>query len=144
MPVSPSEYREKVSNLKTLQKIVLDKFNKSSIDYKANPNSETKGEFEKQKNQLESDFYSKLFILQKNINSSISQNNALIANNDITIDSSEKIYNDKIKTLQEKRGTQLASKPFKKNMQLKMIEEYLYLGYYSLAIIAGFVFLYKH
>ena len=96
MPVSPSEYREKVSNLKTLQKIVLDKFNKSSIDYKANPNSETKGEFEKQKNQLESDFYSKLFILQKNINSSISQNNALIANNDITIDSSEKIYNDKI------------------------------------------------
>ena len=82
--------------------------------------------------------------MQKNINSSISQNNALIANNDITIDSSEKIYNDKIKTLQEKRGTQLASKPFKKNMQLKMIEEYLYLGYYSLAIIAGFVFLYKH
>ena len=49
-----------------------------------------------------------------------------------------------MKLLQEIRGTQLASTPFKKQIQTKMIEEYLYLGYYSLAIIAGVVFLYKH
>jgi hypothetical protein len=45
--------------------------------------------------------------------------------------------------LKEKRETELAATPIKKEKKQALIEEYLYLGYYSLAIIAGFVFLYK-
>ena len=93
---------------------------------------------------METKLYNNLFILQNDVNKSISQNNEIIEKDDINIDNSEEKYNNKMKLLQEIRGTQLASTPFKKQIQTKMIEEYLYLGYYSLAIIAGFVFLYKH
>lgn len=144
MPVTPADYKERVSNLKTMQKVVLENYKQSLINYKADPTPDNKDIFEKNQNELETKLYNNLFILQNDVNKSISQNNEIIEKDDINIDNSEEKYNNKMKLLQEIRGTQLASTPFKKQIQTKMIEEYLYLGYYSLAIIAGFVFLYKH
>ena len=53
MPVPVSEYKNKLSNLKVLQKIVMENFKKSLIEYKTNPNDNTKREYDKYKTQLE-------------------------------------------------------------------------------------------
>ena len=143
MPVPVSEYKNQLSNLKVLQKIVMENFKKSLIEYKTNPNDNTKREFDKYKTQLETDVFSKIFLLQANVNKSISQNNDLIIKNDSMINNIEGKYENKMTLLKEKRGTELAATPIKKEKKQALIEEYLYLGYYSLAIIAGFVFLYK-
>jgi hypothetical protein len=144
MPVPPSEYKEQLSNVKILQKIVMENYKKALIEYKKNPTPDTKREFDKYTTQLETDVFSKIFLLQTNINKSISQNNELIMKNDSTINKLEGEYENKMTILKEKRGTELASTPLKAQKKLEVIEEYLYLGYYSLAIIAGFVFLYKN
>ena len=107
MPVTPADYRERVSNLKTMQKVVLENYKQSLINYKADPTPDSKDIFEKNQNELETKLYNNLFILQTNVNTSISQNNAIIEKDDINIDNSEEKYNNKMKLLQEIRGTQL-------------------------------------
>jgi len=144
MPVPPSEYRNYLDNLEKTQKVVIQNYKNTLIDYKASPTNENKALYYKYENQLKTDIFSKLFILENKINKSISQNNDLINTNDQVINETEIKYNDKQKSLENKRGTDLAAKPFKVQKKIEMIEEYLYLSYYSIAILAGVFFLYKH
>jgi len=144
MPVSPSEYLNQLDNLEKSQKVIMEKYKSALIDYKANSTNENKQIYEKYKYQLETDIGSKVFLLENNINKSISQNNISINENDQVINQTEDSYNNKIYILKEKRGTNLAANPFKVQKKIEMIEEYLYLGYYSIAIIIGGFFLYKH
>tara|TARA_B110000967_G_C18699252_1_gene466966 strand:- start:247 stop:681 length:435 start_codon:yes stop_codon:yes gene_type:complete len=144
MPVSPSEYLNQLDNLEKSQKVIMEKYKSALIDYKANSTNENKQIYEKYKYQLETDIGSKVFLLENNINKSISQNNISINENDQIINQTEDSYNNKIYILKEKRGTNLAANPFKVQKKIEMIEEYLYLGYYSIAIIIGGFFLYKH
>ena len=144
MPVPPSEYRNQLDNLEKTQKVVIQNYKNTLIDYKASPTNENKALYYKYENQLKTDIFSKLFILENKINKSISQNNDLINTNDQIINETEIKYNDKQKSLENKRGTDLAAKPFKVQKKIEMIEEYLYLSYYSIAIFAGIFFLYKH
>jgi hypothetical protein len=143
MPVPVSEYQLRLNNLENKKTIILENYKSSLINYKADPTSENKEIFDKYKNQLERDVYSNIFILQNEINKSISQNNEYIMKTDTNIDETEIQYKNKLKLLEEKKNIDLAAKPFSYETKNKMIEEYLYLGYYSIAIIAGLVFLYK-
>ena len=143
MPVPVSEYQTKLNNLENKKTIILENYKSSLINYKADPTSENKEIFDKYKNQLERDVYSNIFILQNEINKSISQNNEYIMKTDTNIDETEIQYQNKLKLLEEKKSIDLAAKPLSHETKNKMIEEYLYLGYYSIAIIAGVVFLYK-
>ena len=143
MPVPVSEYQLRLNNLENKKTIILENYKSSLINYKADPTSENKEIFDKYKNQLERDVYSNIFILQNEINKSISQNNEYIMKTDTNIDETEIQYQNKLKLLEEKKNIDLAAKPFSHETKNKMIEEYLYLGYYSIAIIAGVVFLYK-
>ena len=144
MPVSPSEYLNQLDNLEKSQKVIMEKYKSALIDYKANPTNENKQIYEKYKYQLETDIGAKIFLLENTINKSISQNNSSINEKDQIINQTEDSYNNKIYILKEKRGTNLAANPFKVQKKIEMIEEYLYLGYYSIAIIIGGFFLYKH
>jgi hypothetical protein len=144
MPVSPAEYINQLNNLEKSQKVVMEKYKSALIDYKANPTNENKQIYEKYEYQLETDIGAKIFLLENNIKKSISQNNNSISTNDQIINQTEDSYNNKINILKEKRGTNLAANPFKAQKKIEMIEEYLYLGYYSIAIIVGGFFLYKH
>jgi len=144
MPVPPSEYRNQLDNLEKTQKVVIQNYKNTLIDYKASPTAENKALYYKYENQLKTDIFSKLFILENKINKSISQNNDSINTNDQVINETEIKYNNKQKSLENKRGTDLAAKPFKVQKKIEMIEEYLYLSYYSIAIFAGIFFLYKH
>ena len=47
-------------------------------------------------------------------------------------------------SLKEKRAADLAAIPQEQQMNQVSIERYIYLAYYSIATILGFVFLYKH
>lgn len=143
MPVPVSEYQSRLNNLENKKTIILENYKSSLINYKADPTSENKEIFDKYKNQLERDVYSNIFILQNEINKSISQNNEYIMKTDTNIDETEIQYQNKLKLLEEKKNIDLAAKPLSHETKNKMIEEYLYLGYYSIAIIAGVVFLYK-
>lgn len=143
MPVPVSEYQSRLNNLENKKTIILENYKSSLINYKADPTSENKEIFDKYKNQLERDVYSNVFILQNEINKSISQNNEYIMKTDTNIDETEIQYQNKLKLLEEKKNIDLAAKPLSHETKNKMIEEYLYLGYYSIAIIAGVVFLYK-
>lgn len=143
MPVPVSEYQSRLNNLENKKTIILENYKSSLINYKADPTSENKEIFDKYKNQLERDVYSNIFILQNEINKSISQNNEHIMKTDTNIDETEIQYQNKLKLLEEKKSIDLAAKPLSHETKNKMIEEYLYLGYYSIAIIAGVVFLYK-
>lgn len=143
MPVPVSEYQSRLNNLENKKTIILENYKSSLINYKADPTSENKEIFDKYKNQLERDVYSNIFILQNEINKSISQNNEYIMKTDTNIDETEIQYQNKLKLLEEKKSIDLAAKPLSHETKNKMIEEYLYLGYYSIAIIAGVVFLYK-
>lgn len=143
MPVPVSEYQSRLNNLENKKTIILENYKSSLINYKADPTSENKEIFDKYKNQLERDVYSNIFILQNEINKSISQNNEHIMKTDTNIDETEIQYQNKLKLLEEKKNIDLAAKPLSHETKNKMIEEYLYLGYYSIAIIAGVVFLYK-
>ena len=143
MPVPVSEYQSRLNNLENKKTIILENYKSSLINYKADPTSENKEIFDKYKNQLERDVYSNIFILQNEINKSISQNNGYIMKTDTNIDETEIQYQNKLKLLEEKKSIDLAAKPLSHETKNKMIEEYLYLGYYSIAIIAGVVFLYK-
>jgi len=143
MPVPVSEYQSRLNNLENKKTIILENYKSSLINYKADPTSENKEIFDKYKNQLERDVYSNIFILQNEINKSISQNNNNIMKTDTNIDVIETQYQNKLKLLEEKKNIDLAAKPLSHETKNKMIEEYLYLGYYSIAIIAGVVFLYK-
>ena len=143
MPVPVSEYQSRLNNLENKKTIILENYKSSLINYKADPTSENKEIFDKYKNQLEKDVYSNIFILQNEINKSISQNNEYIMKTDTNIDETEIQYQNKLKLLEEKKNIDLAAKPLSHETKNRMIEEYLYLGYYSIAIIAGVVFLYK-
>ena len=143
MPVPVSEYQSRLNNLENKKTIILENYKSSLINYKADPTSENKEIFDKYKNQLERDVYSNIFILQNEINKSISQNNEYIMKTDTNIDETEIQYQNRLKLLEEKKSIDLAAKPLSHETKNKMIEEYLYLGYYSIAIIAGVVFLYK-
>ena len=143
MPVPVSEYQSRLNNLENKKTIILENYKSSLINYKADPTSENKEIFDKYKNQLERDVYSNIFILQNEINKSISQNNEYIMKTDTNIDETEIQYQNKLKLLEEKKSIDLAAKPLSHETKNRMIEEYLYLGYYSIAIIAGVVFLYK-
>ena len=143
MPVPVSEYQSRLNNLENKKTIILENYKSSLINYKADPTSENKEIFDKYKNQLERDVYSNIFILQNEINKSISQNNNNIMKTDTNIDVIESQYQNKLKLLEEKKNIDLAAKPLSHETKNRMIEEYLYLGYYSIAIIAGVVFLYK-
>ena len=143
MPVPVSEYQTRLNNLENKKTIILENYKSSLINYKADPTSENKDFFNKYKNQLERDVYSNIFILQNEINKSITQNNNNIMKTDTNIDVIESQYQNKLKLLEEKKNIDLAAKPLSHETKNRMIEEYLYLGYYSIAIIAGVVFLYK-
>jgi len=143
MPVPVSEYQSRLNNLENKKTIILENYKSSLINYKADPTSENKEIFDKYKNQLERDVYSNIFILKNEINKSISQNNNNIMKTDTNIDVIESQYQNKLKLLEEKKNIDLAAKPLSHETKNRMIEEYLYLGYYSIAIIAGVVFLYK-
>jgi hypothetical protein len=143
MPVPVSEYQSRLNNLENKKTIILENYKSSLINYKADPTSENKDFFNKYKNQLERDVYSNIFILQNEINKSIAQNNNNIMKTDTNIDVIESQYQNKLKLLEEKKNIDLAAKPLSHETKNRMIEEYLYLGYYSIAIIAGVVFLYK-
>jgi hypothetical protein len=143
MPVPVSEYQSRLNNLENKKTIILENYKSSLINYKADPTSENKEIFDKYKNQLERDVYSNIFILKNEINKSISQNNNNIMKTDTNIDVIETQYQNKLKLLEEKKNIDLAAKPLSHETKNRMIEEYLYLGYYSIAIIAGVVFLYK-
>jgi len=143
MPVPVSEYQSRLNNLENKKTIILENYKSSLINYKADPTSENKEIFDKYKNQLERDVYSNVFILKNEINKSISQNNNNIMKTDTNIDVIESQYQNKLKLLEEKKNIDLAAKPLSHETKNRMIEEYLYLGYYSIAIIAGVVFLYK-
>ena len=143
MPVPVSEYQSRLNNLENKKTIILENYKKSLINYKADPTSENKEIFNRYKNQLERDVYSNIFILQNEINKSIAQNNNNIMKTDTNIDVIESQYQNKLKLLEEKKNIDLAAKPLSHETKNRMIEEYLYLGYYSIAIIAGVVFLYK-
>lgn len=143
MPVPVSEYQSRLNNLENKKTIILENYKSSLINYKADPTSENKEIFDKYKNQLERDVYSNIFILKNEINKSISQNNNNIMKTDTNIDVIESQYQNKLKLLEEKKNIDLAANPLSHETKNRMIEEYLYLGYYSIAIIAGVVFLYK-
>jgi len=143
MPVPVGEYQSRLNNLENKKIIILENYKKSLINYKADPTSENKEIFNRYKNQLERDVYSNIFILQNEINKSIAQNNNNIMKTDTNIDVIESQYQNKLKLLEEKKNIDLAAKPLSHETKNRMIEEYLYLGYYSIAIIAGVVFLYK-
>lgn len=143
MPVPVSEYQSRLNNLENKKTIILENYKSSLINYKADPTSENKEIFDKYKNQLERDVYSNIFILKNEINKSISQNNEYIMKTDTNIDVIESQYQNKLKLLEEKKNIDLAANPLSHETKNRMIEEYLYLGYYSIAIIAGVVFLYK-
>ena len=74
MPVPPSEYRNYLDNLEKTQKVVIQNYKNTLIDYKASPTNENKALYYKYENQLKTDIFSKLFILENKINKSISQN----------------------------------------------------------------------
>ena len=85
MPVPVSEYQSRLNNLENKKTIILENYKSSLINYKADPTSENKEIFDKYKNRLEKDVYSNIFILQNEINKSISQNNEYIMKTDTNI-----------------------------------------------------------
>ena len=140
MPVPVGEYQSRLNNLENKKIIILENYKKSLINYKADPTSENKEIFNRYKNQLERDVYSNIFILQNEINKSIAQNNNNIMKTDTNIDVIESQYQNKLKLLEEKKNIDLAAKPLSHETKNRMIEEYLYLGYYSIAIIVLYFF----
>ena len=143
MTVSPQVYKSSLSDLEVYMGIILERYKNALINFNVQKNSQNEINYNNVKLQLDNGF-SKLFILQNNVNKSFEGNNTNVKEKDKKISVIKNMYDHEIAVLKEKTGMDLASQPFEKQKHIDLAEHYTYLGYYSLAIIIGVVFLYKH
>jgi hypothetical protein len=136
-------FSDKLNDIKIQTHIVLENYKTALINYNANPTEENKTNLYNQKVQLEI-AYKNIFLLDSNIKKSINSNNESLIETNNKIDIDKKNYNTIMDKLKELKGGNLAAKPFKNDLKEEIKTKYLSLGYYVLAIIAGFVFLVKH
>ena len=136
-------FSDKLNDIKIQTHIVLENYKTALINYNANPTEENKTNLYNQKVQLEI-AYKNIFLLDSNIKKSIETNNESLIETNNKIDMDKKNYNTIMDKLKELKGGNLAAKPFKNDLKEEIKTKYLSLGYYVLAIIAGFVFLVKH
>ena len=136
-------FSDKLNDIKIKTHIVLENYKTALINYNANPTEENKTNLYNQKVQLEI-AYKNIFLLDSNIKKSINSNNESLIETNNKIDMDKKNYNTIMDKLKELKGGNLAAKPFKNDLKEEIKTKYLSLGYYVLAIIAGFVFLVKH
>jgi len=88
--------------------------------------------------------YGKIFLLQNAVDSNITSLNSEIENINENVNKIMKNYKKEMHILNEKKASDLASVPLEEQINIQAIERFVYLGYYSLAIMAGGFFLYKH
>jgi len=143
MTVLPQTYREQLDDLEIYMGIIRERYRAALIDYTVDNNGENTERYRVAKAQLELG-YGRLFILQNNIEKSLEDNDVAIKSIDSEVNGILTNLKDQTLQLQEKRGIDLAAEPQKKQMNEAALERYIYLGYYSVAIVLGFVFLYKH
>ena len=143
MTVLPQTYREQLDDLEIYMGIIRERYRAALIDYTVDNNGENTERYRVAKAQLELG-YGRLFILQNNIEKSLEDNDVAIKSIDSEVNGILANLKDQTLQLQEKRGIDLAAEPQKKQMNEAALERYIYLGYYSVAIVLGFVFLYKH
>ena len=143
MTVLPQTYREQLDDLEIYMGIIRERYRVALIDYTIDNNGENTERYRVAKAQLELG-YGRLFILQNNIEKSLEDNDVAIKSIDSEVNGILTNLKDQTLQLQEKRGIDLAAEPQKKQMNEAALERYIYLGYYSVAIVLGFVFLYKH
>jgi hypothetical protein len=144
MSASPQAYREKLDDLEIYMQIILERYRDALVNYTVDvTNANNKERYMALKSQIELG-YGRLFILQNSIEKSMEDNDNSIKLIDTEVGGIMINSEGKNSSLKEKRAADLAAIPQEQQMNQVSIERYIYLAYYSIATILGFVFLYKH
>ena len=144
MSASPQAYREKLEDLEIYMQIILERYRDALVNYTVDiTNANNKERYMALKSQIELG-YGRLFILQNSIEKSMEDNDNSIKLIDTEVGGIMINSEGKNSSLKEKRAADLAAIPQEQQMNQVSIERYIYLAYYSIATILGFVFLYKH
>lgn len=144
MSVLPQAYRERLEDLEIYMEIILERYRDALINYTIDDtNNDNRERYRALKAQIESG-YGRLFILQNNVERSMEDNDTTIKSIDTEVGGIMTHSKSQMAFLKEKRAADLAAKPQEQQMNEVSIERYIYLAYYSIATILGFVFLYKH
>jgi hypothetical protein len=144
MSASPQAYREKLEDLEIYMQIILERYRNALVNYTVDvTNANNKERYRALKSQIELG-YGRLFILQNSIEKSMEDNDNSIKLIDTEVGGIMINSEGKNSSLKEKRAADLAAIPQEQQMNQVSIERYIYLAYYSIATILGFVFLYKH
>jgi len=143
MTVLPQAYREQLDDLEIYMGIIKERYRTALINYTVDDNEENKERYHEAKAQLELG-YGRLFMLQNNIEKSMEDNDTTIKSIDSEVNGVMSNVKNQTSLLKEKQGIDLAAEPQEEQMNEAALERYIYLGYYSIAMILGFVFLYKH
>jgi len=144
MSASPQAYREKLEDLEIYMQIILERYRDALVNYTVDvTNANNKERYRALKSQIELG-YGRLFILQNSIEKSMEDNDNSIKLIDTEVGGIMINSEGKNSSLKEKRAADLAAIPQEQQMNQVSIERYIYLAYYSIATILGFVFLYKH
>lgn len=144
MSVSPEAYRERLEDLEIYMNVILERYRDALINYTIDDsNNDNKERYRALKSQIELG-YGRLFLLQNAVEKSMEDNDTTIKSIDSEVGGIMTDSKSQISLLQEKRAADLAAKPQEQQMNEASIERYIYLAYYSIAMILGFVFLYKH
>ncbi len=144
MSVAPQSYRERLEDLEVYMSIILERYREALINHTVDDaNADYAEQYRELKTQVELG-YGRLFLLQNSVEKSMEDNDNVIKSTDTEVGGILSSTSNQMATLKEKKAADLAAKPQEQQMNEASIERYIYLAYYSIATILGFVFLYKH
>jgi hypothetical protein len=143
MPTTPQLYRQQLEDLEIYMGIILERYHLALTNSLADNSQHTQETYRARQSDLELG-YGKLFMLQNDVEMRMEENDKVIQAIDSEIDGMMNNYENKMDILKEKRGADLAAQPQEQQMNATAVERYIYLGYYSAAIVLSLLFLYKH
>lgn len=144
MSGTPQSYRERLGDLEVYMSIILERYREALINHTVDDaNADYAEQYRELKIQIELG-YGRLFLLQNAVENSMEDNDNVIKSIDTEVGGIMSTTSDQMTALKEKKAADLAAKPQEQQMNEASIERYIYLAYYSIATILGFVFLYKH